>query len=78
MSIHALLNRIRGEFREMPGLRLTLSEACRLSQLDSQTCEAVLRRLVDERFLTRKHDGTYLELANGPTPRFVTSFRRLA
>jgi hypothetical protein len=46
-----LLERIRGEYLEMPGLRLTLRQACRLWQLDQATCEAVLSKLLEERFL---------------------------
>ena len=32
--MEALVQRVRGEFREMPGLRLTFAQACRLWQLD--------------------------------------------
>ena len=55
-----LATRIRGEYQEMPGLKLTLPQACRLWQLDANTCEAVLRRLVDERFLRCMADGSYV------------------
>jgi hypothetical protein len=34
----SLVARIRGEYREMPGLRLTFAQACRLWQLDAPTC----------------------------------------
>ena len=37
-----LLSRIRGEFREMPGLRLSLEQAMRLWSLDRATCVDVL------------------------------------
>lgn len=56
---HALLARIRGEYREMPGLRLTLHQACRLWQLDGATCLELLEQLVKERCLYRMHDDTY-------------------
>jgi hypothetical protein len=46
-----LLERIRGEFREMPGLTLTLRQASRLWNLDPVTCDVALRILVEERFL---------------------------
>jgi hypothetical protein len=42
----ALLARIRGEYREMPGLRLTVAQACRLWQLDAPTCTAVIEARV--------------------------------
>ena len=38
--------RIESEFREMPGLTLTLPEAARLFSLDAPLCERVLRALV--------------------------------
>lgn len=62
----ALLARIRGEYREMPGLRLTLPQACRLWHLDRPTCRAVLNDLLAERFLHQTPDGAYVAL---PSPR---------
>jgi len=56
---HRLLSRIRGEYREMPGLRLTFTQACRLWQLDGPTCHQVLEKLLGERFLQRTPDGSY-------------------
>ncbi len=54
-----LLDRVRGEFLEMPGLRLNLAQAARLWQLDRQTATALLRALVASRFLSQRHDGSY-------------------
>ena len=42
-----LLQRVRGEFVEMPGLRLNLPQAQRLWGLDPLRCEAVLEALVE-------------------------------
>ncbi len=53
------LRRIRGEFLEMPGLRLTPAQAQRLWALDRSTCEALLARLVDAHFLMRTRDGCF-------------------
>ena len=55
----ALLAQIRGEFREMPGLTLTLRQASRLWNLDFLTCDVALRTLVDERFLGRTRLGGF-------------------
>jgi hypothetical protein len=55
-----LLARIRAEYREMPGLRLTLPQACRLWQLAPEPCHALLDRLVSERVLHRMQDGSYI------------------
>jgi hypothetical protein len=38
--------RIQAEFREMPGMRLTVPQAARLFNLDSATCQRALRELV--------------------------------
>jgi hypothetical protein len=42
-----LLSRMRGEFMEMPGLRLNLPQAQRLWALDALRCEALLEALVE-------------------------------
>jgi len=44
-TLHA---RVRGEYREMPGLRLTLPQAARLFNLDPAQCEQVLDALVTD------------------------------
>ena len=46
-----LLRRVHGEVMEMPGLRLTVAQACRLWNVDSATSLDVLNHLVDEQFL---------------------------
>jgi hypothetical protein len=52
--------RIRGEFLEMPGLRLTSEQAARLWHVDVATCTFVLSRLVSDRFLIRTRTGAYV------------------
>ena len=51
-----LLHRVRGEYRDMPGMRLTVEQAMRLWGLDRSTCTTLLNSLVAEHFLER--DGT--------------------
>lgn len=51
--------RVRGEFREMPGLALTLAQAGRLWSLDAATCSEVLSQLVGSGFLRRRPDGAF-------------------
>jgi hypothetical protein len=46
-----LVNRVRSEFIEMPGLRLRIDQAQRLWNLDRAICENVLRSLVQAKFL---------------------------
>lgn len=61
-----LLTRVRGEYREMPGLSLTLAQACRLWQVDPATCHAVLQRLIAEQFLVQSPTGMYAATASAP------------
>ena len=51
MDLHAVVERVRGEFNEMPGLRLTPEQAARLWGLEPRTCDEVLNRLVAASFL---------------------------
>jgi hypothetical protein len=52
--------RVEGEYREMPGLSLTLPQAARLWGMDHTTCELVLRNLIERRVLKRSLNGTYV------------------
>jgi hypothetical protein len=54
------LRRVRGEYIEMPGLRLTTAQAQRLWGLDRASCDALLRALVDSKFLFRTRDGAFV------------------
>jgi hypothetical protein len=51
------LRRVRAEFLEMPGLKLTVSQAQRLWGMDRPTCEALIDQLTAARFLARTRDG---------------------
>jgi hypothetical protein len=55
-----VLRRVRGEYIEMPGLRLTSAQAQRLWGLDRASCDALLGALVDARFLFRTRDGAFV------------------
>jgi len=68
MPNQILLKRIRAEYLEMPGLRLTLAQAQRLCGVDRADCKAVLDALVDAQFLCRKPDGAYARASDGPLP----------
>jgi hypothetical protein len=54
-----LLQRVRSEFIEMPGLRLRIDQAQRLWNLDRALCESALRALVDAKFLDYGRDEAY-------------------
>jgi hypothetical protein len=59
-GLQDVVRRVRGEFLEMPGLRLTPQQARRLWLLDERACEAVLGALVKARFLARTRDGAFI------------------
>ena len=63
-AIAELIVRVQGEYREMPGLKLTEVQAQRLWGLDDRTCALVLTALVERRFLRRTPAGTYLRMSD--------------
>jgi hypothetical protein len=63
------LDRLRAEFLEMPGLRLTIDQVHRLCGVDRPMCSTVLDELVRENFLCRKSDGSYARLTDGQIAR---------
>jgi hypothetical protein len=63
-----MVQRVYGEFLEMPGLRLTSRQAQRLWGLDEQTCRKLLDFLVDAKFLCLDR-GAYSRTTDGFTER---------
>jgi hypothetical protein len=57
-----MLARVRAEFLEMPGMRLTAPQARRLWGLEPALCEALLGSLVDANFLFRTRDGAFMRV----------------
>jgi Fic family protein len=57
--------RIRGEYREMPGLRLRPEQAAQLWSMERQTCERALDELVTSGFLQRDDAGRYARRHSG-------------
>jgi len=60
-----LLQRIKREYEEQPGLRLTPQQAQRLWGLDGPTCGVVLSALVDAGVLQRTADGRVVRRQSG-------------
>ncbi len=63
-----VLLRIRCEYLEMPGLRLTVDQARRLCGVDAETCARILDALVDAGFLSRGRDSRYSRSSEGGLP----------
>jgi len=55
----AVVRRITAEFREMPGLVLSIPQASRLLGLDQAACERILTALVRDGLLRRRTGGSY-------------------
>lgn len=66
-SNEQVMLRIRSEYLEMPGLRLTCSQAQRLFGIGEQVCAKLLDDLVAHGFLARQANGTYGRLTDGRT-----------
>jgi hypothetical protein len=62
----ATLSRVRGEFDEMPCIRVTGEQARVLLGLAAPASEWVLSRLVSEGFLERTAQGEYVRSGHGP------------
>jgi hypothetical protein len=59
------LVRVRGEFAEMPCIRVTLEQACALLGLPQTVSSWVLERLAREGFLAKTAQGEYMRDSGG-------------
>lgn len=64
-AIRDLLLRIQSEYREMPGLSLTVPQAQRLWGVDQNTCALALAMLVERRALKQTRSGRFVRAAVG-------------
>jgi DNA-binding IclR family transcriptional regulator len=55
-----ILERLRAEYREMPGMRLKLEQVQRLCGIEQPLCKRALEALVEAKFLRLGSDGTYV------------------
>jgi hypothetical protein len=58
-----LLRRARGEFRKMPGMRLTVEQAMQWWSLDRPTCSKLFASLAAAGFLQPDEYGRYRKVA---------------
>jgi hypothetical protein len=69
-TIEDVHSRLRAEFSEMPGMRLTLDQVQRLCGVERALCRLALDALVASEFLCVKADGHYVRVTDGgDTPR---------
>jgi hypothetical protein len=64
-SLQNIVEHIRGEYLESPGLRLTAWQIQRLWNLAPSDCDVAVQALVDARFLREERDGTFARNARG-------------
>jgi len=57
MNFEEKLRKVRAEFMEMPGLRLTFEQAMRLWGFKEEECQRVIDALVRSCFLQRTETG---------------------
>ena len=57
MDRDRVITRVKSEFAEMPGLRLTMPQAMKLWGLDREECQRVINTLVKTAFLQRTARG---------------------
>jgi hypothetical protein len=67
-TVSDVLTRLRGEFMEMPGLRLTAEQVQRLCGIERTMCQGVLEPLVEAHFLCVTPDAHYARLTTGHHP----------
>jgi hypothetical protein len=64
-TVQDVLNRLRAEYLEMPGLVLKPEQVQRLCGLERAVCQTILDALVEDKFLRVTSDGQYARLAEG-------------
>ena len=64
-----ILERLRAEYLEMPGMRLNLEQVQRLCGIEQSMCQVTLDALVETKFLCVRSDGSYVRLADAGVPR---------
>ena len=64
-----ILERLRAEYLEMPGMRLNLEQVQRLCGIERSMCKVALDVLVETKFLCVRADGSYVRLADASVPR---------
>ena len=71
-----LVKRVKSEFIEMPGLRLTLEQGSRLWGLERDECDALLHSLVHRKFLTVTGAAKHGRATDGVARQGLAEIRR--
>ena len=68
-SVADCAERIRREYLDLPGMSLTATQAQRLSNVDSETCQLALDMMIRERFLRRTPQVQYVRCTTSSIAR---------
>ena len=68
-TLDDVVNRLRAEFLEMPGLRLTSGQVQRLCGIEKTLCQLGLDSLLATKFLYVNSDGVYARTTDGEVSR---------
>ena len=63
MDVNRVVERVRAEFEEMPGMTLTMQQASRLFGLEHEVCRTIVERLVTTAYLRWTHAGAVTRVA---------------
>jgi Fic family protein len=58
------VERMKGMFLEVPGTRLSIDEAARLTGVEQATCRIILKALEEARFLKCRPDGLFMRASD--------------
>ena len=62
-TLQRVERRLLREYRDLPGLSLSLAQAARLVSVDAPSCQLVLNDLVNAHCLAHSESGTYVRAA---------------
>ena len=68
-TVQDVINRLRAEYLEMPGLRLKSEHVQHLCGIERTMCQLVLNSLLASNFLCVEPDGHYARLTDGAIHR---------
>lgn len=63
MNLELVVERVRAEFNEMPGLTLTMQQASRFFGLDQDITKSVMEKLVGSAYLRWTQNGAVTRIA---------------
>ena len=70
-TIYDVIERVRAEYLEMPGLRLKAEQVQRLCGIERSVCQTALDALVNTKFLYVNPNGHYARSTTGYRPHIA-------